>query len=60
MKYHWGYGYQCEWIHCFSLCVSSQLAVPHSEDWARFARTLMEIKANRADGEEEGPVELTP
>ncbi|CAB1350745.1 unnamed protein product, partial [Coregonus sp. 'balchen'] len=36
------------------------LAVPHSEDWARFARTLMEIKANRADGEEEEPVELTP
>uniref|UniRef100_A0AAR2KNP5 Dynein cytoplasmic 1 intermediate chain 1 n=1 Tax=Pygocentrus nattereri TaxID=42514 RepID=A0AAR2KNP5_PYGNA len=30
----------------------------HSEDWARFARTLVEIRANRADGEEEGPVEL--
>ncbi|XP_013998320.1 cytoplasmic dynein 1 intermediate chain 1 isoform X8 [Salmo salar] len=39
---------------------AGELAVPHSEDWARFARTLMEIKANRADGEEEGPVELTP
>ena len=35
-----------------------QLAVPHSEDWARFARTLAEIHANRADGEEEGPGEL--
>uniref|UniRef100_A0A8B9KIC0 Dynein cytoplasmic 1 intermediate chain 1 n=1 Tax=Astyanax mexicanus TaxID=7994 RepID=A0A8B9KIC0_ASTMX len=30
----------------------------HTEDWARFARTLVEIRANRADGEEEGPVEL--
>ncbi|XP_029590510.1 cytoplasmic dynein 1 intermediate chain 1 [Salmo trutta] len=39
---------------------AGELAVPHSEDWARFAHTLMEIKANRADGEEEGPVELTP
>uniref|UniRef100_A0A8C7PVN5 Cytoplasmic dynein 1 intermediate chain 1 n=1 Tax=Oncorhynchus mykiss TaxID=8022 RepID=A0A8C7PVN5_ONCMY len=39
---------------------AGELAVPHSEDWARFACTLMEIKANRADGEEEGPVELTP
>ncbi|XP_073677451.1 cytoplasmic dynein 1 intermediate chain 1 [Garra rufa] len=35
-----------------------ELAVPHSEDWARFGRTLMEIRANRGDGEEEGPVEL--
>lgn len=35
-----------------------QLASAHSEDWTRFARTLMEIRANRADGEEEGPVEL--
>ncbi|XP_051520266.1 cytoplasmic dynein 1 intermediate chain 1-like isoform X4 [Myxocyprinus asiaticus] len=34
------------------------LAMPHSEDWARFARTLMEIRANRGDNEEEGPVEL--
>ncbi|XP_042166089.1 cytoplasmic dynein 1 intermediate chain 1 isoform X7 [Oncorhynchus tshawytscha] len=39
---------------------AGELAVPHSEDWAHFACTLMEIKANRADGEEEGPVELTP
>ncbi|XP_051527002.1 cytoplasmic dynein 1 intermediate chain 1-like isoform X1 [Myxocyprinus asiaticus] len=35
-----------------------ELAMPHSEEWARFARTLMEIRANRGDGEEEGPVEL--
>ncbi|KAL6457003.1 hypothetical protein MHYP_G00339660 [Metynnis hypsauchen] len=35
-----------------------ELAATHSEDWARFARTLVEIRANRADGEEEGPVEL--
>ncbi|XP_031441558.1 cytoplasmic dynein 1 intermediate chain 1 isoform X3 [Clupea harengus] len=35
-----------------------ELAVPHSEDWARFARTLVEIRANRADGEEEVPAEL--
>ncbi|XP_050992144.1 cytoplasmic dynein 1 intermediate chain 1 isoform X2 [Labeo rohita] len=35
-----------------------ELAVPHSEDWARFGRTLMEIRANHGDGEEEGPVEL--
>ncbi|XP_072532224.1 cytoplasmic dynein 1 intermediate chain 1 isoform X3 [Salminus brasiliensis] len=35
-----------------------ELAAAHTEDWARFARTLVEIRANRADGEEEGPVEL--
>ncbi|XP_062385532.1 cytoplasmic dynein 1 intermediate chain 1 isoform X2 [Sardina pilchardus] len=35
-----------------------EMAAPHSEDWARFARTLVEIRANRADGEEEGPAEL--
>ncbi|MGH0150861.1 UNVERIFIED_CONTAM: hypothetical protein FKN15_022083 [Acipenser sinensis] len=35
------------------------LAVPHAEDWTRFARTLMEIRANRADAEEEGAVELS-
>ncbi|XP_051948802.1 cytoplasmic dynein 1 intermediate chain 1 isoform X2 [Xyrauchen texanus] len=35
-----------------------ELAMPHSEEWARFAHTLMEIRANRGDGEEEGPVEL--
>ncbi|KAM3858437.1 dynein cytoplasmic 1 intermediate chain 1a [Diretmus argenteus] len=37
---------------------TGELSVTHSDDWARFARTLMEIRANRADGEEEGPVEL--
>lgn len=36
-----------------------QMAVPHSEDWARFARTLVEIRANHGDGEEEGPGELS-
>lgn len=40
------------------LCVSIQLSVAHPDDWARFARTLMEIRANRSDGEEEGPMEL--
>ncbi|KAM9493047.1 dynein cytoplasmic 1 intermediate chain 1a isoform 1-T2 [Clarias gariepinus] len=35
-----------------------ELASAHSEDWTRFARTLVEIRANRADAEEEGPVEL--
>uniref|UniRef100_A0A673ASE0 Cytoplasmic dynein 1 intermediate chain 1 n=1 Tax=Sphaeramia orbicularis TaxID=375764 RepID=A0A673ASE0_9TELE len=37
---------------------TGELSVAHSDDWARFARTLMEIRANRADGEEEGPMEL--
>ncbi|XP_077052203.1 dynein cytoplasmic 1 intermediate chain 1a isoform X1 [Siphateles boraxobius] len=36
-----------------------ELAVPHSEDWNHFGHTLMEIRANRGDGEEEGPGELT-
>lgn len=35
-----------------------QLSVTHLDDWSRFARTLMEIRANRADGEEEGLMEL--
>ncbi|XP_049749252.1 cytoplasmic dynein 1 intermediate chain 1 isoform X4 [Elephas maximus indicus] len=35
-----------------------ELAVPHTDEWTRFARTLMEIRANRADSEEEGTVEL--
>uniref|UniRef100_A0A674CMZ5 Dynein cytoplasmic 1 intermediate chain 1 n=1 Tax=Salmo trutta TaxID=8032 RepID=A0A674CMZ5_SALTR len=39
---------------------AGELAVPHSEDWAHFTHTLMELKANRADREEEGPVELMP
>ncbi|ROL47804.1 Zinc finger protein ZFAT [Anabarilius grahami] len=30
-----------------------ELAVPHIDDWSKFARTLMEIRANRGDGEEE-------
>uniref|UniRef100_A0A8C9TCV1 Dynein cytoplasmic 1 intermediate chain 1b n=1 Tax=Scleropages formosus TaxID=113540 RepID=A0A8C9TCV1_SCLFO len=38
--------------------VGEQLAVPHIDEWSRFARTLVEIRANRADGEEEGTVEL--
>ncbi|XP_054619662.1 cytoplasmic dynein 1 intermediate chain 1 isoform X7 [Dunckerocampus dactyliophorus] len=37
---------------------TGELSVAHSDDWTRFARTLMEIRANRADGEEEGPMEL--
>ncbi|XP_071416859.1 cytoplasmic dynein 1 intermediate chain 1 isoform X4 [Pithys albifrons albifrons] len=36
-----------------------ELAVPHSDEWTRFARTLVEIRANRADSEEEGAVELS-
>ncbi|XP_058604224.1 cytoplasmic dynein 1 intermediate chain 1 isoform X8 [Onychostoma macrolepis] len=38
--------------------VGEQLAVPHTDDWSKFARTLMEIRANRGDGEEEGALEL--
>ncbi|XP_019724407.1 dynein cytoplasmic 1 intermediate chain 1a isoform X2 [Hippocampus comes] len=37
---------------------TGELSVAHSDDWTRFARTLMEIRANHADGEEEGPMEL--
>ncbi|XP_031709603.1 dynein cytoplasmic 1 intermediate chain 1a isoform X4 [Anarrhichthys ocellatus] len=37
---------------------TGELSVTHTDDWARFARTLMEIRANRADGEEEGSMEL--
>ncbi|XP_060949215.1 cytoplasmic dynein 1 intermediate chain 1 isoform X2 [Limanda limanda] len=37
---------------------TGELSVAHPDDWGRFARTLMEIRANRADGEEEGPMEL--
>ncbi|XP_028452797.1 dynein cytoplasmic 1 intermediate chain 1a isoform X9 [Perca flavescens] len=37
---------------------TGELSVTHTDDWARFARTLMEIRANRADGEDEGPMEL--
>ncbi|XP_028927075.1 cytoplasmic dynein 1 intermediate chain 1 isoform X3 [Ornithorhynchus anatinus] len=35
-----------------------ELAIPRSDEWTRFARTLAEIRANRADSEEEGAVEL--
>ncbi|XP_078811071.1 dynein cytoplasmic 1 intermediate chain 1a isoform X6 [Oryzias latipes] len=37
---------------------TGELSVAHTDDWTRFACTLMEIRANRADGEEEGPMEL--
>uniref|UniRef100_A0A3Q3XJ38 Uncharacterized protein n=1 Tax=Mola mola TaxID=94237 RepID=A0A3Q3XJ38_MOLML len=37
---------------------TGELSVAHTDDWGRFARTLMEIRANRADGEEDGPMEL--
>uniref|UniRef100_A0A8C3JJC3 Dynein cytoplasmic 1 intermediate chain 1 n=1 Tax=Calidris pygmaea TaxID=425635 RepID=A0A8C3JJC3_9CHAR len=36
-----------------------ELALPHNDEWTRFARTLVEIRANRADSEEEGAVELS-
>ncbi|XP_059423846.1 cytoplasmic dynein 1 intermediate chain 1-like isoform X5 [Carassius carassius] len=35
-----------------------ELAVSHTDDWSKFARTLMEIRANQGDGEEEGALEL--
>ncbi|XP_070327380.1 cytoplasmic dynein 1 intermediate chain 1 isoform X5 [Odocoileus virginianus] len=38
---------------------TTKLAVPHNDEWTRFARTLVEIRANRADSEEEGTVELS-
>uniref|UniRef100_A0A8C1R4B9 Cytoplasmic dynein 1 intermediate chain 1-like n=1 Tax=Cyprinus carpio TaxID=7962 RepID=A0A8C1R4B9_CYPCA len=44
----------CVWIYD----VGEQLAVSHTDDWSKFARTLMEIRANRGDGEEEGALEL--
>ncbi|XP_068188946.1 cytoplasmic dynein 1 intermediate chain 1 isoform X3 [Antennarius striatus] len=37
---------------------TGELSAAHGDDWGCFARTLMEIRANRADGEEEGPMEL--
>ncbi|XP_068432412.1 cytoplasmic dynein 1 intermediate chain 1 isoform X6 [Clinocottus analis] len=37
---------------------TGELSVTHTDDWSRFARTLMEIRANRADGEEEALMEL--
>ncbi|XP_031431520.1 cytoplasmic dynein 1 intermediate chain 1 isoform X4 [Clupea harengus] len=44
--------------HVWIYDVGEQLAVPHPEDWNRFARTLVEIRANQGDGEEEGAVEM--
>uniref|UniRef100_A0A8C9VDP4 Cytoplasmic dynein 1 intermediate chain 1 n=1 Tax=Scleropages formosus TaxID=113540 RepID=A0A8C9VDP4_SCLFO len=35
-----------------------ELAAPHAEDWTRFARTLVEIQANRGDSEEEAAAQL--
>ncbi|XP_075067872.1 cytoplasmic dynein 1 intermediate chain 1 isoform X3 [Mixophyes fleayi] len=35
-----------------------EFAIPHSDEWGRLARTLVEIRANRGDGEEEA-VELS-
>ncbi|KAM3928170.1 cytoplasmic dynein 1 intermediate chain 1 isoform 3-T3 [Leptodactylus fuscus] len=35
-----------------------EFAVPHSDEWGRLARTLVEIRANRGDGEE-AAVELS-
>lgn len=45
--------------HVWVYDVSEQLAVPHSDEWACFARTLVEIRANRADAEEGSVVELS-
>lgn len=57
-----GMGQRCglTWpaMGCHPCAVSPQLAVPHNDEWTRFARTLVEIRANRADSEEEGAVEL--
>ncbi|XP_075683860.1 cytoplasmic dynein 1 intermediate chain 1 isoform X2 [Rhinoderma darwinii] len=36
-----------------------EVAVPHSDEWGRLAHTLVEIRANRGDGEEEEAVELS-
>ncbi|XP_041421838.1 cytoplasmic dynein 1 intermediate chain 1 isoform X3 [Xenopus laevis] len=30
-----------------------EFAIPHNDEWSRFARTLVEIRANRGEGEEE-------
>ncbi|KAK7898763.1 hypothetical protein WMY93_019616 [Mugilogobius chulae] len=38
---------------------TGELSVVHADDWARFARTLVEIRASHGDGEEEGPLELS-
>lgn len=38
---------------------TGELSVAHTDDWSRFARTLVEIRASHGDGEEEGPMELS-
>lgn len=35
-----------------------QIAVPRSDEWTRFGRTLAEINANRADAEEEAATRI--
>ncbi|TKS88558.1 Cytoplasmic dynein 1 intermediate chain 1 [Collichthys lucidus] len=45
-------------LDLWNLNNDTELSATHTDDWGRFARTLMEIRANRADGEEEGPMEL--
>ncbi|XP_077599554.1 dynein cytoplasmic 1 intermediate chain 1a [Stigmatopora nigra] len=37
---------------------TGELSVARNDEWSRLARTLMEIRANIADGEEEGLMEL--
>uniref|UniRef100_A0AAY4AVY6 Cytoplasmic dynein 1 intermediate chain, DH IC n=1 Tax=Denticeps clupeoides TaxID=299321 RepID=A0AAY4AVY6_9TELE len=44
--------------HVWIYDVGEQLAIPHTEDWSRFAHTLVEIRANQGDGEEEGAMEI--
>ncbi|XP_006636574.1 dynein, cytoplasmic 1, intermediate chain 2a isoform X1 [Lepisosteus oculatus] len=39
--------------------VGEQIAVPRNDEWTRFARTLAEINANRADAEEEAAARLS-
>ncbi|XP_014348169.1 cytoplasmic dynein 1 intermediate chain 2 isoform X2 [Latimeria chalumnae] len=38
--------------------VGEQIAVPRNDEWTRFARTLAEINANRADAEEEAAARI--
>ncbi|KAM6348918.1 cytoplasmic dynein 1 intermediate chain 2 isoform 2-T2 [Alca torda] len=38
--------------------VGEQIAVPRSDEWTRFGRTLAEINANRADAEEEAATRI--
>ncbi|XP_041117800.1 cytoplasmic dynein 1 intermediate chain 2 isoform X4 [Polyodon spathula] len=39
--------------------VGEQISVPRNDEWTRFARTLAEINANRADAEEEAAARLS-